>query len=122
MVFNKLPIAKGHLDQERANLQSTKISDNKNTDYCPIDGVAIKIRENITKLQPLKEKTYSDQTGRFPHRSLHGNKYIMIMYNHNANAILAKSIPNRQAKTIASAWEELHKRLTQHGHEKKELS
>ena len=66
MIFNKLLIAKGHLDQERVNLQSTKMSEDENTDFCPIDGVAIKTRENITKLQPLKEKLTQTKQDAFP--------------------------------------------------------
>ena len=63
-----------------------------------------------------KETTYSDQTGRFPYRSSRGNEYIMVMYDYDSNAILATPLKNRQAKTIADAWELLHNRLTSHGH------
>ena len=119
LITNKLPIAKGHLDQEQANLKRTKVANDEDIDLNPTDGLAIKTRKNITKLHPLKDKTYSDQTGRFPHRSSRVNKYIMIMYDQDANTILAKAIPNLQAKTIASALEDLHKRSTQHGHETK---
>ena len=118
LIINKIPTAKGHLDQERSNLQSTKENEE---DFNPSDNHAQKTRESITTVQSLKRKTYSDQTGRFPHRSSRGNEYIMVMYNHDANAILVKAIPNRQAKTIANAWEELHNRLTNNGHETKKF-
>ena len=68
-IKNKLPIAKGHLDQERSNFQSTKATEDEDADFNWIDCAAIKTRENIIKLHPLKEKTYLDQTGRFLHRS-----------------------------------------------------
>ena len=45
----------------------------------------------------------------------------MKIYDHSANAILAKAIPNWQEKPISSAWEDLHKRLMQHGHETKTI-
>ena len=43
------------------------------------------------------QKIYTDQTGKFPITSCRGNKYILIMYVYDANAILAsplKSIPD----------------------------
>ena len=109
-ITKKLPIAKGHLDQERANLQSTKVSNHEDTDFNLINGAATKTRENITKFNQL---TWIKQ-GAF----CTGHPEA-TMYNHNVNAILAKVIPNRQAKIIAAAWEDIHKRLTQHGHETK---
>ena len=118
-IRNLAPTAKGHLDQERANLQSTK---NNNTeeleDFEPSDGIAMKTWHNAAILYPFKpkEKTYSDQTGRFPYRSSRGNEYTMVMYDFDANAILVEPLKNRQAKSIANAWESLHSRLTTHGH------
>jgi hypothetical protein len=35
---------------------------------------------------------YTDKTGRFPVASSKGNKYIMILYDYDSNAILAQSI------------------------------
>ena len=63
-----------------------------------------------------KLTTYSDQTGRFPHRLSCGNEYIMVMYDYDANAILATWLKNCQAKTLADAWESLYLRLSEHGH------
>lgn len=119
-IMNLLPTAKGHLDQERANLQSTKtVESNKIIeDYEPTDGNSTKTFENTVVLYAFdpKEKNYSDQTGRFPHQSSRGNEYIMVMYDHDANAILAEALKNRQAKTLVDAWERLHQKLTVHGH------
>ena len=66
-----------------------------------------------------KLTTYSDQTGHFPHQLSRGNKYVMIMYDFDANAILCAPLKNRQAKSITEAWTQLHERLTKHGHETK---
>ena len=73
---------------------------------------------------PMEPKltTYSDQTGRFPHRLSRGNEYLMIMYNYDSNTILAAPLKNCQAKTITEAWESLHEKLTKHGHETKKSS
>ena len=101
LITDHTNIAMGHLDQERANLQSTK---NNNTDeledFEPSDGIAMKAWHNAAILYPFKpkEKTYSDQTGRFLYRSSRGNEYTMVMYDFDANAILVEPLKNRQAK------------------------
>ena len=43
----------------------------------------------------------------------------MIMYDHDANAILAKPFKTRQAKELADTWENLYIDLTKNGHETK---
>ena len=120
LIKQLVPTAKGCLDQERANLQSTKIVTNKKTieDLEPTDRNATKTFQNTAILYPFnpKETTYSDQTGRIPYQSSRGNEYLMIMYDHDANAILVEALKNRQAKSISDAWENLHRRLTMHGH------
>ena len=124
IITNLIPTAKGHLDQERTNLQSTQLGNNdKEDNFGPKDGNSTKTYKNSVKLYAFKPKgkTYSDQTGRFPFRSSHGNEYIIIMYDHNLNAILVTALKNRQAKTIADSWESLHTRLTTHGHQTKKI-
>ena len=84
-ISNIVPTAKGHLDQERSNLQTTKKQinndDNIDEDYFPQNGKGTKTYENAAMVYLMEPKmlTYSDQTGRFPHRSSRGNEYIMIM-------------------------------------------
>lgn len=85
--------AKGHMDQEPKNVQSTQ-SHQDNT-----DGLAATV---ITWKQ--LSKTYSDQTGRFPVQSSSGNNYIFILYHFNSNGILAQPIKNRSATEILQAW------------------
>ena len=41
--------------------------------------------EMFTKVVDLKEKNYSDQTGKFPYLSIKGMSYIMIEYHTNEN-------------------------------------
>ena len=55
--------------------------------------------------------TYTYLTGRFPHQSSQGNKYVFAAYNYDGNAILTKAIPNREADTIIDAWKIAHYRL-----------
>jgi hypothetical protein len=62
-------------------------------------------------------KIYTDQTGRFPVVSSKGNKYIMVLYDYDSNAILAQPIKDRTAPELLKAFqfmeqELLAKRLT----------
>ena len=50
------------------------------------------------------KKSYSDQTGKFPHQSSRGNEYVFILYSYDSNSIHSVPIPNRQAATIRDAW------------------
>ena len=56
-----------------------------------------------------------DMTGEFPVRSSRGNQYILVAYNYDANAILAEPIKNKQAKTITTAYEKMHRNFIQAG-------
>ena len=69
----------------------------------------------IIKSSP-ETTTYADLTGRFPHVSSRGNKYIFVMYDFDSNLIQGEAIKNRQAKTLVDAWKKLHTNLTRHGH------
>ena len=110
--------AKGHLDQERKNLQSTKTpmtpapSDNDDTDdFFPTPTVDNEKTHDvcaiITPFDP-KSTAYSDLTGRFPHKSSRGNEYLLVVYDFDSNAILVEAIKNRTAKEITKAWEKIH--------------
>ena len=72
-------------------------------------------RTDEKKFQP-KEKTYSDQTGKFPHMSTRGNQYVFTMYDYDANAILLEPLISKQSKEIAEVFTTCHNRLTLHGH------
>ena len=93
--------AKGHLDQERKNLQSTKVV--APPALPPVDpDKNLKTKNIICALEPFlpKEKAFSDLTGRFPHRSSRGTEYLLIVYHHDSNAILVEPVKNRQAAEI----------------------
>ena len=86
--------AKGHLDQEQKNLQSTKIQinfDGRDFDHFPKkDTLNQKTHQAEALLFPFNStsKAYGYLTGRFPYLSSRGNKYILIIYDHDRNAIL----------------------------------
>jgi hypothetical protein len=54
---------------------------------------------------------YTDQTGRFPVVSSKGNKYIMILYDYDINAILAQPIKDRTAPELLTAFKVMEQEL-----------
>jgi hypothetical protein len=58
---------------------------------------------------------YTDQTGRFPVVSSKGNKYIMILYDYDSNAILAKTIKDRTAPELLRAFQVMEQELVARG-------
>jgi hypothetical protein len=62
------------------------------------------------------QKSYSDQTGKFPVQSSRGYNYVMILYDYDSNAILTKPIKTRQANELTKAWTSLHERLQSYGY------
>ena len=62
------------------------------------------------------ERSYSDQTGRFPVQSSRGNNYIFIMYDYDSNAILSVAVPNRRGSSIRDAWLKVFNRLRDNGY------
>ena len=107
---------KGHLDQERKNLQSTKISKQEinDDDMFPQQSI-IKNSEIFGKMFNINEigtnKTYADLTGKFPHKSSRGYQYILVMYDYDSNAIIVEALKTRQAKEITTAFEKCTKRI-----------
>ena len=47
-----------------------------------------RVNKFYLKTIDLTSTLYSDQTGRFPITLSRGNKYVMIVYDHDSNAIL----------------------------------
>ena len=81
----------GHLHQERQNLQSTKVTPNKQ-----------KTHDTYVALMPFKttHKAYGDLTGRFPYVSSRGNQYFLVVYDYDSNAILVEVLKSRSGKEI----------------------
>ena len=67
------------------------------------------------KIIEIEGKIFTDQTGRFPVTSSRGNKYIMVLYANDSNAILAEAMKNRTQEEIVRAQEHLHQILTDRG-------
>jgi hypothetical protein len=58
---------------------------------------------------------YTDQTGIFPVVSSKGNKYIMILYDYDSNAILAKPIKDRTAPELLKTFQVMEQKLVDRG-------
>ena len=54
----------------------------------------------VMKLVELNGKIFSDQAGPFPVTSSKGDKYLMVVYDNNTNAILAKPMKIRPQQEI----------------------
>ena len=53
--------------------------------------------------------------GRFPITSSRGQKYIMVVYDFDSNAILAEPMKDCTATELVQVFEDLHNRLTNCG-------
>ena len=108
--------AKGHLDGERKNLQSTKQSTNLDCNFPKqINNKTNNIFATIADTKSIvtqDNKAFMDLTGRFPHRSSRGNQYIVIVYDYDSNAILCEPIKSRQAKDIFTAFTKCEEKIT----------
>jgi hypothetical protein len=127
--FNKhlnksIPTSKGHLDQERKNLQSTtqktiqiKEEDDNENHFPSPDSPNNKSYQASAKLIEFNTKNtgYSDLTGHFPHKSSRGNQYLLIIYDYDSNAILAEPLKYKTAGEITKAWLQIHTKLSNQG-------
>ena len=59
-------------------------------------------------------KAYMDLTGKFPHTSSRGNKYLVVLYNYDSNAIVFEAIKNRQSKEILNAFQKCEQKISSH--------
>ena len=119
-----LATSQGHLRMQQKNLRSTR----------PITA-ALPMADSID-IEPSQEhqnagthvvfttvlcatdlqKSYSDQTGKFPVQSLRGYLYVMVLYDYDSNAILSKPLKTRRASELTSAWTALHRQLQTNGY------
>jgi hypothetical protein len=109
---NSTATAKGHLDQQRKNIQSTKqLAAEDDNDFTIIETTNHRtnfVYATIGVIQVPTGQVYMDQTGHFPVDSNEGHKYVMILYDYDSNAILTASLKDRKGPTIKQAYEQLH--------------
>jgi hypothetical protein len=105
---------KVHLNQQRQNARTTKIKEPKAIVTEPDLDQGIKT-QFVYAATIDAGQIYSDQTGRFPVVSSKGNKYIMILYDYDSNAILAQTIKYRTAPELLKAFQVIEQELVARG-------
>ena len=105
--------AKGHLNQARKNVRSTKPKPLEELHSNQLRGR--KVKDIFMKVYDVRETVFTDQTGQFPTRSKSGNKYIMVMVDIDSSGILVEPIKNRKDAELTRAYETLLLRLKQAG-------
>jgi hypothetical protein len=105
---------KGHLNQQRKNARTTKIKSteaiNQETDI--YHGIKTQF---VYAATIYAGQIYTDQTGRFSVVSSKGNKYIMIVYDYDSNAILAQPIKDRTAPELLKGFQIMEQELVAGG-------
>ena len=76
-----------------------------------------KVRTQMAYLQTIEftGKFSTDQTGRLPVTSSRGIKYLMVLYNHDSNSILAKPLTSRNERKLIRVTRVLHAYLSDCG-------
>jgi hypothetical protein len=105
---------KVHLNQQRKHVRSTKVKDPKVIMAEPDLDQGIKT-QYVYAATIDAGQIYTDQTGRFPVISSKGNKYIMILYDYDSNAILVQPIKDRTAPELLRAFQIMEQELVAHG-------
>jgi hypothetical protein len=112
---NSTATAKGHLDQQRKNIRSTKQpvaeDDDDSTTVETTNHRTNFVYATVGVVHVPTGQLYTDQTGRFPVDSNEGHKYVMILYDYDSNVILTAPLKDRKGPTIKQAYEQLHRLL-----------
>jgi hypothetical protein len=104
---------KGHLNQSRKNVCSTKPQPFEEVHSNQLRGR--QVRDIYTNIYDTRDIVFTDQTGQFPTRSQASNKYIMVMVEIDSSAILVEPIKNRKDTELTRAYKKLLARLKQAG-------
>jgi hypothetical protein len=105
---------KCHLNQQRQNARTTKVKDTKVIVTEPDLDHGIKT-QFVYAATIDAGQIYTDQTYRFRVVSSKGNKYIMILYDYDRNAILAQPIKNRTSPELLKAFQVMEQELVARG-------
>jgi hypothetical protein len=122
-----IAMVKGHLDQERANVRSTKPTTEKHeiTTSHPVpdptpeslapETAALKTHFLYADCQPATGQIYTDPTGRFLVPSVSGNSYILVVYDYDSTFIHAEPMKNRTKEVILAAYQRVISLLKSRG-------
>jgi hypothetical protein len=105
---------KGHFNQQRKHARTTQIK-TKNAGIQESD-IGHGIKTQFVYAATIDAgQIYTDQTGIFPVFSSKGNKYIMILYDYDSNAILAQPIKDSTAPELLKAFQIMEQELDARG-------
>jgi hypothetical protein len=102
------------LNQQRQNARTTKVKEPKVIITEPDLDQGIKT-QFVYAATIDAGQIYTDQTGIFPVVSSKGNKYIMILYDYDSNAVLAQPIKDRTAPELLRAFQVMEQELVARG-------
>jgi hypothetical protein len=103
---------KGHLNQQRKNLRSTKPKPDTPLDNQPIsESPNERTQQVFADVYDTTGEIATNQTGKFPTTSSPGHKYVLILYNYDSNSILAETMRNRSDTEHLRAYNSLHQYL-----------
>ena len=109
-LLDSIPTALGHQDQTQKNAHSTQQST-----YKTQDNKYINVYAAIEHPDMPTEKIHSDQTGQFTIQSSSRNKYIMVIYAYDTNAILIEPLSDRSKESIMQDYPKIIQHLTKIG-------
>jgi hypothetical protein len=123
LVREKLPksiaTVKGHLNRQRKNIRSTQpraIETNANEDSNPpSDSPNQRSHHVFAAVTDVTGQISTVLTGQFPITSGRGNKYILVLYHYDSNAILAEPMKNRSDNEHLRAYNKLHQFIVEPG-------
>ena len=101
------------MQSNRANVRSTKLLPNQ--ECHEMTTTEVRHHEFFIKTVELSGKIYSDKTCRFPLTSSKGNRYVMIVYDQDSNAILTETFKSRSAEYLPAATSKMHIFLRERG-------
>jgi hypothetical protein len=113
-LFKSTSTTKGNFNQQRQNARTTKVMDPEVIITEPDLDQGIK-SQYVYAATIDAGQIYTDQTGIFPVVSSKGNKYIMILYDYDSNAILAQPIKDRKAPELLRAFQVMEQELVARG-------
>ena len=124
---HSIPMHKGHLDQQRKGLRSTKAppTDNTPTDeelneisdtlFPPQAGSVHEDHHCFLTLVNPTGQIAMDPTGRFLTPSVAGDNYIMVCYDYDGNGIWFAPLKTRSAVHLRDAFKSIHERICAKG-------
>ena len=120
------PMIKGHLDQQRKNIRSTKPKrsmaapkslpgvDETEQDLHPAQHQQ---RTNyvFADCHDITGQIFSDQPGRFLVSSISGHQHMMVVYDCDSNSILAEPMKSRSGTEMRRAYQTIFEYLSKRG-------